>query len=375
MKCSLLPLLACPTCRHGLDIHPETLDGAEVITGNLVCQGCASTFPIVRGVPRFLSGSLDAELQATAAAFGYEWIHYSKLTEADKKEFLAWIAPLTPPDFNDRVVLDAGCGKGRHIYLAAQFGARTVIGVDLSDAVDAAFGNTRNLENVHVVQADISNLPFKAVFDLAYSIGVVHHLPVPKSGFRALASYVKPGGRVSTWVYGREGNGWIEKFVDPIRKNLTSRLPQFITRCLCFLPAVTLYAGLKLLYRPAKNRRRLKTLLPYSDYLCSISDYSFAENFWNVFDQLVAPTAFYHSREEVVDWFESVGARQVQIAHHNSNSWRGTGLLPDAVQPAVPAKINRQTASMTREELRGPIDPDVLHEPSRPRLQRFSQLV
>ena len=196
MKCSLLPVLACPTCRDVLDIHPETLDGAEVITGNLVCQDCASTFPIVRGVPRFLSGSLDAELQATAAAFGYEWIHYSKLTEADKKEFLSWIAPLTPPDFNDRVVLDAGCGKGRHIYLAAQFGARTVIGVDLSDAVDAAFRNTRNLENVHVVQADISNLPFKAVFDLAYSIGVVHHLPVPKSGFRALASYVKPGGRV-----------------------------------------------------------------------------------------------------------------------------------------------------------------------------------
>jgi SAM-dependent methyltransferase len=226
-------------------------------------------------------------------------------------------------------VLDAGCGKGRHIFLAARFGARAVVGVDLSDAVDAAFSNTRNLENVHVVQADILNLPFKAPFDLAYSIGVVHHLPVPKAGFLALARHVKPGGRISTWVYGREGNRWIEQFVDPIRKNLTSRLPRLITRCLCFLPAITLFAGLKLFYRPARNRSWFKRLLPYSDYLCSISGYSFAENFWNVFDQLVAPTAFYHSREEVVDWFKTLEAKQLQITHHNSNSWRATGLVPD----------------------------------------------
>jgi SAM-dependent methyltransferase len=348
LKFSLLPLLACPICRQGLDIHPEELDEAEVITGTLVCQGCGSNFSILRGVPRFLDGSLDAEQQATASAFGYEWTHYSKLTDADKKEFLAWIAPLVPTDFHDRVVLDAGCGKGRHIYLAAQFGARTVIGVDLSNAVDAAFSNTRNLENVHVVQADILNLPLKAAFDVAYSIGVVHHLPVPKSGFLALARHVKPGGRISTWVYGREGNGWIERFVDPVRKNLTSRLPRSIARCFCFLPAITLYAGLKLLYSPARERRRLRRLLPYSDYLCSISDYSFAENFWNVFDQLVAPTAFYHRREEVVDWFESVGATHVQIAHHNSNSWRGTGLLPGAVEPMAQAEINQHTASMAR---------------------------
>jgi SAM-dependent methyltransferase len=348
LKFSLLPLLACPNCRHGLDIHPEKFDDVEVITGTLACQGCGSKFPVVRGVPRFVSDSLDAEQQATAAAFGYEWTHYSKLTDADKKEFLAWIAPLVPADFNDRVVLDAGCGKGRHIYLAAQFGARTVIGVDFSDAVDAAFCNTRNLENVHVVQADILNLPLKAAFDVAYSIGVVHHLPVPKSGFLALARHVKPGGRVSTWVYGKEGNGWIERFVDPVRKNLTSRLPRSVARWFCFLPAVTLYAGLKLLYSPARKSRRLKKFLPYSDYLCSISDYSFAENFWNVFDQLAAPTAFYHRREEVVDWFRSVGATQVQIAHHNSNSWRGTGLLPDAAQPAAPAKIHQQTVSMAR---------------------------
>jgi SAM-dependent methyltransferase len=328
LKPSIVSLLVCPACHHSLDIVAEKVEVSEVMEGNLVCRGCTSRFPIVRGVPRFFRKALDAEQKATAAAFGYEWTHYSTLTSADAKEFLAWIAPLAPANFKDRIVLDAGCGKGRHIFLAAQFGARTVIGVDLSDAVEAAFRNTQNLPNVHVIQADILDLPFMKPFDLAYSVGVIHHLPVPKSGFTTLSSHVKPGGRVSIWVYGKEGNLWIEKLIDPIRKNITSRLPRFITRCLCFVPAVTLFAGLKLLYRPARKHGWLKRRLPYSDYLCSISEYSFSENFWNVFDQLVAPTAFYHSREEVVDWFKTVEANDVEIARHNSNSWRGTGLIP-----------------------------------------------
>ncbi len=328
MKPSLASLLACPACGRGFEIVAEKVEASEVIDGSLVCQSCGCRFPIVRGVPRLLRKALDAEQKATADAFGYEWTHYSALTDADKKEFLAWIAPLTPADFQDRVVLDAGCGKGRHIFLAAQFGARTVVGVDLSDAVEAAFRNTRDLPNVHVIQADILDLPFQRPFDLAYSIGVIHHLPVPKSGFLALCSHVKPGGRVSAWVYGKEGNLWIEKLVDPIRKNVTSRLPRSLIRGFCFIPAVTLYIGLKVLYRPARRLSWLKGMLPYSDYLCSIADYSFSENFWNVFDQLVAPTAFYHSREEVVDWFTTVAASDVEIARHNSNSWRGTGLMP-----------------------------------------------
>jgi SAM-dependent methyltransferase len=328
LKSSLLSLLNCPACNHLFDLEPETVEGAEVMEGSLVCQGCKWRAPILRGIPRLIRGTLDAEKKATAAAFGYEWTHYSQLTEADKNEFLAWIAPVSPADFRDQVVLDAGCGKGRHIFLAAQFGARTVVGVDLSDAVEAAFQNTRHLPNVHVVQADILDLPFADPFTLAYSIGVIHHLPVPKSGFAALFSHVAPNGRVSTWVYGKEGNLWIEKLVDPIRKNVTSRLPQFVTRCLCVPLAVTLYAGLKLLYQPARIRPWLKRLLPYSEYLCSIAGYSFAENFWNVFDQLVAPTAFYHSEKEVVHWFKSAGANNIEIERHNGNSWRGTGLVP-----------------------------------------------
>jgi SAM-dependent methyltransferase len=335
MKQSLLPLLRCSRCDSEFSLSSKTVDGTEVLEGSLLCKGCGSEFPIVRGIPRFVAQTISADKQATADAFAYEWTHYSELTEADEREFLAWLAPTQPKDFQDQIVLDGGCGKGRHAFLAASYGARTVVAVDLSSAVESAYANTRQLPNVHVIQADLLDLPFHAPFTLAYSIGVLHHLPDPKAGFLAVTGHIRPGGRICTWVYGREGNEWIVRFVDPVRKGITSRVPRVITRALSFPPALVLYAGLKLLYRPARRQPWLKRILPYSDYLCSISGYTFAENFWNVFDQLVAPTAFYHRKEEIVDWYRTAPVEQVVIGRHNGNSWRGTAVVSGSAKGAV----------------------------------------
>jgi len=326
MKRRLLEYLACRPCGRPFDLHAEREEGAEIIEGTLLCPACGASFRILRGIPRFVPAELSAEKRATAAAFGYEWTHYSELNEQYCAEFLDWIHPLEPEAFRDRVVLDAGCGKGRHAWLSAEFGARDVVGIDLSDAVEAAYLNTRQLPNVHILQADIYHLPMLAPFDLFYSIGVLHHLPDPKQGFLALVGHLRPGGRAVIWVYGKEGNWWIEKIVNPIRIHFTSRAPKIVTRALSFLLALPLYAALKLLYAPARNRPWLKKLLFYSDYLCAISNYSFAENFWNVFDHLVAPTAFYHSRSEIEDWFAEAGLSEAVISQRTNNSWRGTGL-------------------------------------------------
>ncbi|HTU32613.1 MAG TPA: methyltransferase domain-containing protein [Candidatus Acidoferrum sp.] len=332
MKSSLLPYLVCRDCQTAMKLQAERTDGTEILEGKLVCAACDRIFPISRGVPRMLSTQLNSAQRATAEAFGYEWIHYSELTDADQGEFLDWIKPLTPSSFAGRVVLDAGCGKGRHIFLASQFQAREVIGIDLSDAVDAAYANTRHLPNVHVVQADILKLPFAAPFDLVYSIGVLHHLPDPKQGFLSLTKHIRPGGQISIWVYGKEGNGWIERFVNPFRLHVTSRAPKLVTRGFSFGLALPLYVALKLFYGPVQRSQRLRWLkshAPYGEYLCAISDYTFAENFWNVFDHLVAPTAFYHRREEVEDWFAASGVARTEISQRNRNSWRAIGTVPE----------------------------------------------
>src|SRR5258706_13173018 len=78
--------------------------------------------------------------------------------------------------------------------------------------------------NAHVIQAHIYPLPLRAVFDYAFSLGVLHHLPDPRAGFKALAAKVKPGGHISAWIYGAENNGWIVRFVNPVREYVTSRM-------------------------------------------------------------------------------------------------------------------------------------------------------
>src|SRR5258705_12087780 len=122
---------------------------------------------------------------------------------------LGWMAPVGRDAFAGRRVLDAGCGKGRHLRLAAAFGAKEVIGVDLGPAVDAAARNTVDLDNVHVVQGDLTRPPFRREsMDLIYSIGVLHHLPEPEAGFRALAPILRPRRRLVRRASAGEGTAW-----------------------------------------------------------------------------------------------------------------------------------------------------------------------
>lgn len=178
MKLGLLQVAACLNCQSPLEIRVEREEDEEILEGWLICPSCQARFPVRRGIPRFLPSELPSDKKATAAAFGYEWTHYAELSEQDREEFLDWIKPLDRDSFTDRVILDAGCGKGRHASLAVQFGARNIVGVDLSEAVAAAYQNTRHLPNVHILQADLYCLPFRDPFDLAYSIGVLHRAEV-----------------------------------------------------------------------------------------------------------------------------------------------------------------------------------------------------
>lgn len=332
MKNGLLQYLACPTCKGDIRLASvETREGEEILEGSLECSACATGFPIVRGVPRFADlNKIEADKVATASSFGWEWQHFTQHDERYTEQFLGWIAPVEPEFFKDKVVLEGGCGKGRHAELSARWGARAHIGVDLSSAVETAFARTRNLVNAHIVQADIYQLPFRQVFDYAFSVGVLHHLPDPKAGFRSLASKVRNGGHLSAWVYGAENNGWITRLVNPIRERITSRIDRRALLHISKLPTAALYAATKLVYGPlnrSESGSAIARRLFYNDYLNAISGFGWREQHTIVFDHLVAPTAYYISREEFEGWWREVGATDVVIGWHNRNSWRGFGRI------------------------------------------------
>ena len=301
------------------------------MTGELRCNSCAVSFPIIRGIPRFANPEkIESDKAATAAGFGWQWQHFTQDDPRYAEQFLGWIGPVAPEFFHDKVVLEGGCGKGRHTQLAAHWDAKDVIGIDLSDAVETAFASTRALDNAHIIQADIYHLPLARSFDYAFSVGVLHHLPDPRAGFISLASKVKPGGHISAWVYGAENNEWITRWVNPVRERLTSRINRRALLQLSKLPAGWLYLATKLVYGPlnkTKNGSSLAQYLFYNDYLKAIAPFGWREQHTIVFDHLVAPTAFYISREEFESWWHDVPASDVEISWHNKNSWRGRGRL------------------------------------------------
>lgn len=326
MKEVLLQYLACPDCRDHLDLRASDRDGAEIMQGSLRCRSCDSSFDIVRGVPRFAS-NLSGFDSRTARAFGYEWKHYAELGDRYRQQFLDWIQPVRPDFFRGKTVLEGGCGKGRHTRLAAEFGATDVVAVDLSDAVDVAFQNTRGLENAHIVQADIHRLPLKRRFDYGFSVGVLHHLPHPESGFASIVSKVRNGGHVSAWVYGREGNGWIVHLVSPVRTGVTSRMPPRWLDGLSAALTLPLFVATRALYGPSDGRLFGREL-PYGEYLAYIAPFPFREHRSIVFDHLAAPISHYVSEDDFRAWFARQRLEEVTVKRHNDNSWCGFGRVP-----------------------------------------------
>ena len=319
----------CPSCEGLLDLSINKTEDAEIIEGALRCASCASSFPITGGIPRFANlETVESDKRATAEGFGWQWQHFTQEDEKYAEQMLGWLAPVTPEFFRGKVVLEGGCGKGRHTQLAARWGAREIIGIDLSAAVETAFAATRSLPNAHIVQADIYRLPLARKFDYAFTIGVLHHLPDPRGGFLSLASKVKAGGHLSAWIYGAENNEWITRFVNPVREKITSRIDQRSLLHLSKIPAACMYLATKLVYGPLnRNGSTWAKHLFYNDYLSAISTFGWREQHTIVFDHLVAPTSFYISREEFETWWRDIGASDVVIGWHNKNSWRGHGIV------------------------------------------------
>ena len=330
MKEKLLSYLVCPSCNDSLELSVERTEQQEIMEGALRCRACAASYPITRGIPRFAElAEVETEKQATAANFGWQWQHFTDHDAHYAEQFLGWIAPVTPEFFRGKVVLEGGCGKGRHTQLAARWGAQDVVGIDLSGAVETAFAATRSLPNAHVVQADIYRLPLARKFDYAFSVGVLHHLPDPRGGFMSLASKVKPGGYLSAWVYGAENNEWLTRWLNPVRERVTSRIDPRVLLQLSKLPAACMYLATKLVYGPLnRNGSSFAQHLFYNDYLSAIATFGWREQHLIVFDHLVAPTAFYIARAEFEEWWRELGARDVTISWHNKNSWCGRGVIP-----------------------------------------------
>lgn len=327
MRTTLLDMLRCPVCGASLRPLLPVAAGKDLRDGDLECPG-GHRYPVVRGIPRLFMGNTgDADGFAllqdrTRRSFGYQWTAFHAMVERFREDFLNYVSPVGPEFFPGKRGLDAGCGFGRHVYYAAEFGAE-MVGVDFSEAIEAAWVNTAGLTNVHLVQADIYRLPFReSAFDFAYSVGVLHHLPDPELGFRALVPLVKPGGTIMIWVYSTARPA-LNAALEATRA-VTRRLPFGVLHGLSLAAACVDWGGFIAPYRvacrlPGVGHLAQRVAFPRVKLYAR---YPFQVSVADWFDRLAAPRRHYYGRDDLAGWAVRADLGDVRITPTGKYGWR-----------------------------------------------------
>ena len=300
MHTNLIKILECPKCTGELRLKEEQRDGDEIRSGSLICRTCGENFSIINSIPRFVT------TEQYVSSFGFEWTKFSK-TQLDSangtnqsEERFKQSLDFALEELEGKLILDAGCGMGRFMEIALKYGG-TIIGVDMSLAIEAAYQNLHKHSNAHFIQADIFQLPFKeGSFDFIYSLGVLHHTPDTRGAFAQLPPLLKPGGKISVTLYANYNKAYV--YSSEFWRFFTKRFPKRLLYALAHI-AIPLYY----VYRLPGIGKLLSVALP-------ISLHPRAE--WRVLDTFdhYSPTyQFYLSHFQVFRWFEDQGLKDIKV--------------------------------------------------------------
>ena len=119
-----------------------------------------------------------------------------------------WFWP-TRNKTQDLDILIAGCGAGQAAKVALNVPSARVTGIDLSRT---SLEHTRMLaDRHHIGNLELHELPIEQIselgtqFDLVISTGVLHHLPDPEEGLKALRRVLRRDGSMFLMLYGKYG--------------------------------------------------------------------------------------------------------------------------------------------------------------------------
>ena len=233
--------------------------------------------------------------------------------EGHTKEMWEKITGITDEDLNEKIVGDFGCGAGRFIEVVRMKNGK-VIGLDMSNAVEAAGEFFKDDSKVLICQADILHPPIaEKNLDITFSIGVLHHTPDPKLGFQSMVKTLKHQGLIAISVYGRDGH-YDSRAVHAYRKFFKLLWPYFgqyppliyswfTTYLLAPFDAIPLVRGVIYIMFPHIR-------LP-----------DFQWSYLDTFDSITPSYQSGHEYGEVLQWFKNCNLSEIQ-----KSDWPGVAM-------------------------------------------------
>jgi SAM-dependent methyltransferase len=334
MRASLVEYLRCPETGEPLQlVNPTQANGHEIVCGQLSTSS-GRTYPIAEGVPVLLLPDDWAPGQAeTRESFSEKWKRARYYREATRHHYLTWylerygflaVEGLRSFLASKSRILDAGTGHGRDAELFARNSRAIVIGIDISDGIHNAYRDLHHLENLHLIQADLTRLPFpEQFFDFISCDQVIHHTPDVQQSLQALLRHLMPGGHLAVYVYKKKGP--VREFCDDYIRRVTVGMPP--GDCLKICEAITRFgkalSELKVEFEVPEDipileikagRQNLQRFIYWNMFKCYWNEtLDWESNVITNFDWYHPYHAHRHTPEEVRGWCQSAGLKIEQF--------------------------------------------------------------
>jgi SAM-dependent methyltransferase/uncharacterized protein YbaR (Trm112 family) len=345
MQESLLELLRCPVTRGKLTIctiklAQKLLDNKETeVIEEAVLYSGDWFYPVIKGIPRLnveavidyaiflkmhvpdyeqrkeklvikyagLLHLVQQKNKRTKESFSKEWTLYNdkadKTWNADATGILHRFLQETGETLESlpgKIIFDAGCGNAALNGLLAQKGIVNVA-MDFSNSIEKPYA-ANQWSAVHFIQGDVQFPPVAFDhFDIVHCSGVLIHTNNTELSFSCLTPVVKPGGKLSVWLY-HPRKGFIHNLFNALRK-ITSKLPltfQYYLYLFTILPVSFIVKRVK---GNKENSREM---------MLAIFDWFSPEFRWE------------HDHEEATSWFYKRNYTSIKIT---TNEWFGFNII------------------------------------------------